>query len=286
MPAEFFAILSSMGFAADAILVRQGARNSHVNAAAFLSFSVTVLCLWGYLFFHSPFHAPSSQAALYFVLSGILQPLLSRVLYYVGITRIGVARAGTLRGTSPLFALMLALIFLHERPTILVYAGTLFTVASIWLLSSRDGGPGAWKFIDLLLPLSAAFFSALSQNLRKAGLLIDPDPVPAAAITTSTSLAIFVVFLLATGKISLVKPHKKSLPFFGSAALVSASAQLLNFVALDTGQVSVIVPLLNTSPLFTVLLGSLFLRDLEKINLRVLLGVLLMVAGMAIITSR
>ncbi len=275
-----------MGFAADAVLVRQGARTSHVNAAAVLSFSVTVLCLWGYLFLSFSFHRLPSQAVLYFMLSGILQPLLSRVLYYVGLTRIGVARAGTLRGTSPLFALMLAVIFLHERPAIFVYGGTVLTVASIWLLSAPGSKRGSWKFIDLLLPLSSAFFSALSQNLRKAGLLIDPDPVAAAAVTTSTSLTIFFVFLLATGKIGLIRPDRKSLPFFGSAALVSASAQLLNFEALDTGEVSVIVPLLNTSPLFAVLFSSLFLRDLERVDLRMLLGILLMVAGMAIIAGR
>ncbi len=275
-----------MGFGGDAVLVRQGARTSHVNAAAFLSFSVTVLCLWGYLFVHFPFHHLRFEATLYFVLSGIMQPLLSRLLYYVSITRLGVSRAGTLRGTSPLFALMLAIIFLHERPTILVYGGTLLTVASIWLISSPGGEQRAWRFVDLLLPLSAAFFSALSQNLRKAGLLIDPDPVAAAATTTSTSLAIFLIFLLATGKIGLIVPDRKSLPFFGSAAFISAAAQLLNFAALDTGDVSVMVPLLNTSPLFTVLFGSLFLRDLEKVNLRVILGSLLMVAGIVLIAGR
>lgn len=275
-----------MGFGGDAVLVRQGARTSHINAAAFLSFSVTVLCLWGYLFVYFSFHHLRLEATLYFVLSGIMQPLLSRLLYYVAITRLGVSRAGTLRGTSPLFALMLAIIFLHERPTILVYGGTLLTVASIWLISSPGGEQRAWRFVDLFLPLSAAFFSALSQNLRKAGLLIDPDPVAAAATTTSTSLAIFLIFLLATGKIGLIVPDRKSLPFFGSAALISAAAQLLNFAALDTGDVSVMVPLLNTSPLFTVLFGSLFLRDLEKITLKVILGSLLMVAGIVLIAGR
>jgi len=35
---------------------------------------------------------------IYYVISGCMQPLFARALFYEGITRIGVARAGPLRG--------------------------------------------------------------------------------------------------------------------------------------------------------------------------------------------
>jgi drug/metabolite transporter (DMT)-like permease len=48
----------------------------------------------------------------------------------------------------------------------------------------------------------------------------------------------------------------------------------------------VIIPLLNTTPLFTVLFSLLFLRGIEIVNSRIILGAGLMVAGVVLITSR
>ncbi len=286
MRPEVIAILSSMGWAVDSILVRKGARISNIYGAAFLSYSVSAFCLWSYLFVYFPLDLLWSPATIYFLLSGCLQPLLARLLYYVGIVRLGVSRAGPLRGTSPLFALILAVTFLHERPTLFVYGGTALIVLSVWLISSGRSGEGEWKLFDVVFPLGAAFIGAVSQNLRKGGLLLFPDPYYGAAVSTTTSLILFFMFLLASGKIHLIQPHRGSLPFFGCAAFVSALAQILNFAALNMGEVSVMVPLLDTAPLFSVLFSALFLRDQEKVTVRIVLGALLMVAGVMVISSR
>ncbi len=286
MRPEAIAVLSAMGWAGDAILVRIGARTSNIIAAAFMSYAFAALLLWVYLFVYVRLDLLWSPATTYFLLSGCLQPLLARILYYVGITRIGVSRAGPLRGAEPLVSVSLAIVFLHEHPNSFVYWGTALIMASVWLILWRRSGEGRWKFLDIFFPLGAAFCGAVSQNLRKGGLLILPDPYIGAAISTSTSLVIFSVFLLATGKIRLARPHRESLPFFGSAALLSAGAQILNFSALNGGEVSAMVPLLNTTPLFTVLFSAVFLRDVEKVTLRIIVGAVVMVAGVVIITSR
>lgn len=283
---EVIAIVSAMGWAGDAILVRMGARTSNIYAAAFLSYSVSAVCLWSYLLLYYPLHFLWSPATVYFLLSGCLQPLLARLFYYIGITRLGVSRAAPLRGISPLFALILAMLFLHERPMPPVYIGTLFTVTSVWLVSSRGSGEREWKLFDIIFPLAAAFVAAVSQNLRRGGLLILPDPYVGAAIATTTSLLIFAASLLAVGRIRLIRPHRQSLPFFGTAAVLSAAAQVLNFAALSMGEVSVMVPLLDTTPLYTVLFSAIFLRDLERVTPRIILGTISMVSGVIIISSR
>jgi len=68
--------------------------------------------------------------------------------------------------------------------------------------------------------------------------------------------------------------------------MVAVVAQILNFIALGRGQMAVIIPLLNTTPLFTVFFSLLFLRDLETINSRIIFGAILMVAGVVFITVR
>ncbi len=286
MPPEVIALVSAMGWAGDSVLVRLGARTSNVYAAAFLSYSVAAVALWAYLLATTPLHLLGSPATIYFVLSGCLQPLLARILYYIAITRLGVSRAGPLRGISPLFALILAVIFLHERPPPAVYAGTLLVIGSVWLLSSRGSEGGDWRLFDIVFPLAAALVAAMSQNLRRGGLLLFPDPYVGAAVATTTSLVIFAASLAAVGRLRLVVPGRQSLPFFGGAALLSTVAQVLNFAALSMGEVSVMVPLLDTTPLFILFFSAIFLKDLERITARIVFGTVLMVAGVVIISSR
>ena len=286
MRPEFIAVLSAMGWAGDAVLVSIGARASNVVAAAFMSYAFASLALWTYLLLFFPLEQLGSRATIYFVLSGCLQPLLARILYYTGLTRIGVSRAGPLRGVEPLLSVTIAIMFLHESPSLFVYGGAALIVASVWLVLWRSEGEAQARLVDYFFPLGAALCGAVSQNLRKSGLLILADPYAGAAISTLTSLIIFAVFLLATGKISLARPRRESVPFFGSAAAVSTGAQVLNYVALNGGEVSAMVPLLNTTPLFTVIFSFLFLRNVEKVTLKIVLGAIVMVTGIVIIAAR
>lgn len=57
-------------------------------------------------------------------------------------------------------------------------------------------------------------------------------------------------------------------------------------MALSLGDVSVVVPLVNTNPLFIVILSALFLKDLEKVTGLVVTGALLIVGGVGLITYR
>jgi drug/metabolite transporter, DME family len=286
MRPEIIAIVSSMLWAADAVLVSIGSRTSNIAAAAFISYAFSAASLWLVLLTYFPLERLGSRATVYFLLSGCLQPLLARIFYYTGITRIGVARAGPLRGAEPLLSVTIAILFLHERPSLNVYAGAALIVASVWLVLWRSEAEKKATFVDYLLPLAAALCGAVSQNLRKSGLLILHDPYAGAAISTSLSLALFAAYLSASGKMRLVVPTRRSLPFFAAAAVVSTAAQVLNYAALNLGEVSAMVPLLNTTPLFAVLFSAIFLRHVETVTMRIVLGALVMFAGVLIIALR
>jgi drug/metabolite transporter (DMT)-like permease len=283
---EIVAIFSAMGWAGDSVLVRLGTRKSNIFAAMLVSFLVSASCLWIYLISFSSLHFLKSPAMPYFLVSGCLQPLFARALFYEGLTRIGVSRAGPLRGSEPFFAAAIAVIFLHERPSVAVYAGTVLIVASVWAISWDQRGQANWRFLDLTFPLGAALISAISQSLRKQGLNILPDPFVAAVTVTTTSLVLLSAFILITNRTHLLRIDRPSLLFFVSAAFIALSAQLLNFVAIGRAELSVIIPLLNTTPLFTVLFSGLFLRRVETLNTRIVLGAGLMVAGIVLITTR
>lgn len=69
------------------------------------------------------------------LLSGALQLGVASVFFLTGIQAIGVARAGAIGATSPVFAMLLAVAFLAERPGRLTLLGTLLAVTGVGLLS-------------------------------------------------------------------------------------------------------------------------------------------------------
>jgi len=283
---EIVAMFSAMGWAGDSVLVRLGVRRSNIFAAMLMSYLVSVTCIWTYLVATTPLVFLRSRAMVYFLISGCLQPLFARALFYEGITRIGVARAGPLRSAEPLFATIIAVVLLHERPGIMVYLGTALIMGSLWLISGSRGGAAKWRLVDATLPLGADLVSAISQTLRKEGLKILPNPFVATAIVTSTSLALLISFILLTKRVNLLRMPRQSFLFFVAAGCVAVSAQVTNFIAIGQGDLSVIIPLLNTTPLFTVLFSGLFLRSLETLSPRIVVGASLMVGGVVLITLR
>jgi drug/metabolite transporter, DME family len=286
MRPEIVAIFSAMGWAADSVLVRLGLQQSNIFAAMLVSYTVSVTCIWTYLLITTPLDFLHSPAMIYFFVSGCLQPLFARALYYEALTRIGVSRAGPLRGAEPLFATVIAVSILHEQPTVPVYVGTVLIVGSVWAISAGRSGTANWRLLDALFPLGAALVSAISQSLRKQGLNILPDPFVAAATVTSVTLTLLVTFLVVTKQTKQLHMGRDSFLFFFCAAMIALSAQISNFIALSRAEVSVIIPLLNTTPLFAVLFSSFFLRSMETITPRIIFGAILMVAGVVIITSR
>lgn len=275
-----------MGWAVDSVLVRLGLRKSNIFAAMLVSYGVSITCVWTYLFATTSLEFLKSPVMIYYLISGCLQPLFARALYYEGITRIGVARAGPLRGVEPLFAAIIAVTVLNERPEFFVYLGIVLIVGSLWLISGRQEGQTKWQLIDTAFPIGAALMSTISQTLRKQALAVIPNPFIATAVVTTVSLILLLIFIFTTKRTHHLHMEREGFLFFFCAAVVAMIAQLSNFVALARGQLSVIIPLLNTTPLFTVCFSALFLRQVETVNLRITVGAVLMVAGVVLITSR
>ena len=284
MGAEIIALVSSVLWAGDTILIRQGARYTGVAVAALMSFFLSMVVLWAIIAYWFDFSLLRSDAILYFGVSGLIQPAIVRFLHYTGIVHLGASRAGPVRSIGPLFAITIAFVFLGERAGATVYLGAVLCVVGVWLISNRREGEKEWKIIHLGYPIAAALLTAVSQNFRKAGLLILPNPFIATAIAVTTSFVVFSLGLLITGQLRTLRPDRRSLPFYGSAALVSSTAQLLGFVALSQGELSVVVPLINTNPLFIILFSAIFLKDLERITVWVVAGAALIVAGIGFIT--
>jgi drug/metabolite transporter (DMT)-like permease len=76
---------------------------------------------------------------------------------------------------------------------------------------------------------------------------------------------------------------KRAVFFFFLAGLASGSGALLSFFSLSMAPVVIVSPIQNTYPLFALLFAWMFLRRMEKISFRLLLGALFVVGGVALI---
>lgn len=286
MSGEIWALLSAAAWAVDSILVRKGTAYSNASTAAFVSFSVNVVALVPLVLYYYSFEEIFNPANLYFVASGVIQPAMVRVLFYMAIVRLGVSRAGPVRGTAPLFALALAFFILGERPGAVVYLGALLTVIGTWMVSYQRPGEKAWRKIDLLFPLGAALLASISQNIRKLGLIATGAPLLAATVSISTSFICLTGSLAVSGGFRSLKIRGGGLPYYGGAAIFALFGQFFTFRALNAGNLSVVSPIINTTPLFMLLFTAAFLRGEEKITKLVVIGALLIVGGIGTITGR
>ena len=68
------------------------------------------------------------------------------------------------------------------------------------------------------------------------------------------------------------------------AGLTSAGGVTFLYLALGQAPVVVVAPVTGANPLFSIVLAWIFLRRMERLTLRVLLGAVLVVAGVTVVS--
>lgn len=145
--------------------------------------------------------------------------------------------------------------------------------------SSEAPGAAPLSLSGVLFALSAATAYATAQVITKRSVTDVTSPLVGTFIALLWGTLGFS--LLATRE--LVRSHRtnlaRGLRLFALGGFFSAMGVLLMFFALAQGQVVVVAPVLATNPLFTLLFAFLLLRGVERITPRIVLGALLVVAG-------
>ena len=131
-----FALLAAAGFATGGVFVRlAGPRISVLTGTGLSVVASLFLALIPALVLElSALSAISVTAFLWIALLALVNYPLARTFNYAAVRRIGVARASPLFSSSPLWATVLAIAFLGERPNILMIAGTLAIVGGIIII--------------------------------------------------------------------------------------------------------------------------------------------------------
>jgi DME family drug/metabolite transporter len=136
---ECLALVTAMLWGTIPVLVRKALPYSSASVAVLLGSLASVPLLFLVFSFHPRpvTQAVAPQAAVWFAAVGVMGPGLGRAFNYVGVARLGAARATPLINSSSLFTTILALVFLREQITLKILLGVLCIVAGITVLTSQ-----------------------------------------------------------------------------------------------------------------------------------------------------
>lgn len=142
--------------------------------------------------------------------------------------------------------------------------------------------------MSIFYALLSSIFASLTAILIKIGLK-DINSNLATAIRTIIILFISWIVVFYTDKVNSVNTietlknlNNKTLIFIILSALATGLSWLFFFKALQIGNVNKVIVIDKLSIVFTIILASLFLKEI--ITLKIIIGVILIVAGTLIVT--
>ena len=281
MPPAALAVLAGLFFALASFFTRIGLERGTPDAAVRTATLVGAVAAWPLFFLLAPLTSLSSWAVLAFVAAGVSGPFLGRLFLFTGLQRVGVAVTTPIYNMQVLFTALAGVLFFREALTPYIGGGTLVMLVGLALLGLDASGGNRdrpRRALDLLFPLGAGFFIAITYVLRKWGLQITPEVFMGLAVMSTTSFLTSVGAGAARGQ-ALAFPRGRPLAMFALGGVMATCAHVSVLGALLLGDLVVVVPLQNMEPLFAVVLSRLFLRRLELVTPAVAAGALLVVTG-------
>lgn len=215
-----------------------------------------------------------------FLLAGLLGPGMSQLLFTLAVREAGPSRTSVVVGTSPLFSVAIALVFLNEAPEAALVVGAVLIVGGGVLLAGERGRPDHVRVLGLMLALGATVVFAVRDNFVR-WLAIDTDvaPGPAATATLFAGAALIAVYVFATRAPLRVRDARAFLP----AGVLFGLSYVCLFEAYYRGPITVVSPLVATESLWGVALSAALLGKSERVGIRLVAGAALVVCGGALI---
>lgn len=317
MVGTFFAVVSTVSFGFHNAAMRRGV----LGAAAVQALYVTVILGVPVLLVAAALSGELERAASispkgYALLAaaGLVHFLFGRYCNYRAVSAIGSNRSGPFMGTSLLYSVGIAVLFQGETVSGpgMVGVGLMFVAPLLMIrgpVRRTPAGHGALRAgtplsgpaaastgVDPTTPTRArliegylfAIGSAIgygsSPNLIKAGLEDTGMGVFGGLVSyTAASLVLIATFVIPGRLGSILQIPKVSLNWFLLAAFSISFAQMFRYVALSTAPVAVVASLGQLSPMFSLMFGFILNREVESFAPRVLIGIVLSVAGSLIV---
>jgi uncharacterized membrane protein len=281
--AVLWALVSALGFGLALVTTRLGLRYLPPAAGARISVPSTALLLWLLAPWRATWPNPVPWTALaIFAAVGVAFPAWVTLLTFEANRRLGPTLTGTLGAVTPLFTVLGGVLLLRESPTAAVLGGTAGVVAGVMILTGAGSVAGGGPRWPLALPVAAAVIRALAQVGTKAGLALLAQPFLAALVGYTVSTAMVFAFSRWLGTVPRFTLRSRGVGWFVLSGMGNGGSVLALYTALQHGPVSVVAPVAAGYPVVTYLI-SIALFPEERLGLRRLAGVALVVGGVALV---
>lgn len=279
------ALVAAILFAANAHLQRRALSDTDPTTGAFLSVAATAGLCWllAPLFVEPAWFG--SRAVWVFAAVGIFFPAMGQWMQISSVGAVGPALTASLSSLTPVFAVLIGLVWLDESLVWHTTLGLALTVAGLLLATwSPRGTLRGWPIWALTFPVGAALARGIAQPGVKLGLGLLPSPGFAMLIGASVSTLLLGLLVLARkarrrGRIG------PGWPRFLGVGLVNATGILALNSALGQGALTLVSPLVATTPLWALVIGVTVMRS-ETLGWRHLGVAALVVAGAVLIVTR
>lgn len=276
----FFAGLTS-------ILAKCGIKKTDSDVATAVRTGVVLLFSWLMVLIVGSFDTIrelDGRGAVFLVLSGLATGA-SWICYFKALSLGDVNKVVPIDKFSTVLTVLLAILLFHETANLPVkLLGTALLAAGILLMVERRDAKGESRGGWLIYAIGSAVFAALTSILAKWGFT-GVESNLGTAIRTGVVLVMAWAIVLARGKGEEVKTiDRRELTFILLSGLATGASWLCYYYAIGHGVVSVVVPIDKLSVVVSVAFSYFAFK--EKLTLKALVGLALMVAGTLLMAIR
>jgi len=278
------AVMSTLCFGVAMVTARVGLRHLDARAAAAVSIPMATLLFVAAAPFTIDFASFNLAAVIIFAVVGLFYPALVTLLTFRSNEELGPTVTSAISGTAPLFAMLAAALFLHERVPPQATLAAVGVAAGVALMSWNPRS--AHKRLAgkaLLWPVAGAILRGFAQAGAKAGLLLWSNPFAA-------SLAGYLISTVTVLGVSQARGNQRrkltrsGLIWFAITGVLNGSALVLMYSALALAPVSTVAPIIAAYPLVTVIVSAFFLRT-EPVSHRATAGAVITVTAIAFLVA-
>ena len=288
-----FAVLTAFNVAVAAVFIRRGSAHTGESFSAtaisiflgipFFAVAISIAGEWDIV------RAISPRGLLLFAAAGVLHYVVGRTLTYNSIRIIGANKSIPFINTNIFYAVIFGIFFLHEPLTALLIPGVVCIFAGVVLISTEkksvavedNKGRFSAEAKGILAGLGGAICWGISPIIIRMGMEDVGSPYVGALVSYAAAAVVLLLLLVR-------RQHRDQLSHLSFAdALVplliagifASVGQLFRYLALAFSPASVVTPLICTSAIFIIILSFLLNRRIEVFTPRVIIGIVLAVAG-------
>ena len=284
--ASLLAIISGVCWATNITIVKWALNRSRASALVGATVGVTIAAIVSLILaLISGSSLPDSEVLWKFAIVGIIAPGSSQGLFVSSIGSIGPARTSILIGTSPVFSVLLAVIFLDESWKTTIMIGTLLTVLGSALISWDKG----IRFRQIGIVFAIATSLTLSIRYVVARHFNVGTDVSSwwsgTVVLIAASITLWIFVSIKFGPIWKTQTRKALPEFIPSGIMIGIALPLL-LEALNKGAVNIVAPLaLASQNIAIVILSGWFFGSRERTRQVIVAMILIFVGGIVVTIS-